>query len=126
MTEHRWTDLTTESELRALLGEPSARAGDKDRDRLHQLDREWLAASPFCLVATSRADGTCDVSPKGDSPGFAKAFLRSRLWDPQSWGGDALPSRAMLARSLDRPDESLDELERYYGADYANGLYPQS
>ncbi len=116
MTEHRWTDLTTESELRALLGEPSARAADKDRDRLHQLDREWLAASPFCLVATSGADGTCDVSPKGDPPGFV----------PQSWGGDALASRAVLARSLDRPDESLAELERYYGADYANGLYPQS
>ena len=38
---------------------------------LHDLDRQWLAASPFCLVATSAPDGTCDVSPKGDPPGFA-------------------------------------------------------
>ena len=36
---------------------------------LHELDREWLAASPFCLVATSDAEGRCDVSPKGDPAG---------------------------------------------------------
>ncbi len=29
---------------------------------------DWLAASPFCLVATAGADGTCDLSPKGDPP----------------------------------------------------------
>lgn len=41
------------------------------RDRLHPLDREWLARSPLCLVATAGADGSCDVSPKGDPAGFA-------------------------------------------------------
>ncbi len=42
---------------------------DKVRSELHELDRAWLAAAPFCLVATSGADGSCDVSPKGDPPG---------------------------------------------------------
>ncbi len=33
------------------------------------MDRDWLAASPFCVMATSDADGNCDASPKGDPPG---------------------------------------------------------
>lgn len=64
------TEVTTEADLRELLGEPSPAAVAKERSRLHALDREWLAASPFCLVATAGADGRCDVSPQGDPPGF--------------------------------------------------------
>ena len=63
-------EVTSEAELRALLGAPVPRAVTKERTRLHERDREWLAASPFCLIATAGADGTCDVSPKGDPPGF--------------------------------------------------------
>jgi PPOX class probable FMN-dependent enzyme len=62
-------EITTEAELRELLGEPAPRAATKDRSCLDDIDRRWLAASPFCLVATSAADGSCDVSPKGDPPG---------------------------------------------------------
>jgi PPOX class probable FMN-dependent enzyme len=63
-------EITTEAELRDLLGEPLPRVATKDRPALDEIDRQWLAASPFCLVATAGADGTCDVSPKGDPPGF--------------------------------------------------------
>ena len=63
-------EITTHEELRELLGTPTARVAAKERTRLHERDRQWLAASPFCLVATAGADGTCDVSPKGDPPGF--------------------------------------------------------
>ena len=62
--------IASEGELRALLGEPGERAATKERTRLHPRDREWLAASPLCVIATSGADGTCDASPKGDPPGF--------------------------------------------------------
>ncbi len=63
-------EVTSEEELRELLGPPMPRAITKERVALHEYDRQWLAASPFCLVATSAPDGTCDVSPKGDPPGF--------------------------------------------------------
>jgi PPOX class probable FMN-dependent enzyme len=63
-------EVTSHEELRELLGTPLPRVAQKDRPRLHDLDRQWLAASPFCLVATAGADGRCDVSPKGDPPGF--------------------------------------------------------
>jgi PPOX class probable FMN-dependent enzyme len=62
--------ITTEAELRELLGEPAAAALAKERNRLHELDRAWLGVSPFCLVSTSGPDGSCDVSPNGDPPGF--------------------------------------------------------
>ncbi len=63
-------EITTEEQLRALLGDPVPAALAKERTALADVDREWLAASPFCLIATSGADGSCDVSPKGDPPGF--------------------------------------------------------
>jgi PPOX class probable FMN-dependent enzyme len=64
------TEITTEAELRAALGGyASARAATKDRPDLHPLQIEWLKASPFCVLATSDADGNCDASPKGDPAG---------------------------------------------------------
>ncbi|MEP9362093.1 pyridoxamine 5'-phosphate oxidase family protein [Nocardioides sp. CN2-186] len=64
-----WTEITTVDELVELIGEPNARARDKGRPALLELDRDWLAASPFCVVATSSATGECDASPKGDPAG---------------------------------------------------------
>jgi PPOX class probable FMN-dependent enzyme len=65
-----WVEIESETELRELLGEVLPRAATKDRARLHARDRQWLENSPFCLIATSDADGNCDVSPKGDPAGF--------------------------------------------------------
>ena len=54
-----------------------------------------------------------------------KAFLRSQLWDPESWQPDAVPTRARIAHALERKHEPLEELERYYSPEtYAAGLYP--
>ena len=64
------TEITTEAELRAALGGyANNRAATKDRPSLHPLQIEWLKASPFCVLATSDADGNCDASPKGDPAG---------------------------------------------------------
>ena len=63
-------EITTPEELReALGGYPSGRAVTKERPALHPLQIEWLHASPFCVLATSDADGNCDASPKGDPAG---------------------------------------------------------
>ncbi len=68
-TASEWTTIASVEELAALLGEPSDRARDKSRPALLEVDRDWLAASPFCVMATSSAAGECDASPKGDPPG---------------------------------------------------------
>lgn len=65
------TEITTDAALRELLGTPIQRVLDKDRRMFTSEHRDWIAASPFCMVATSDADGRCDVSPKGDPSGFA-------------------------------------------------------
>jgi len=203
-----WSFVSNADELRRLVGSPVKRVAEKVRPDLHPIDREWLAASPFCLLATAAADGTCDVSPKGDPPGFthvlddrtiaipdrpgnrrvdgfanllenphvglifvipgrpdtlringsarlvreapffdelvvaghrpslaivvdveevfyhcSKAFLRSALWNPASWAPTAVPSRARIAHAVERPNETLAEVEAYYGSGYAENLY---
>lgn len=203
------TPITSPEELRELLGAPMPVAVAKERVTLHARDREWLARSPFCLISTSDADGNCDVSPKGDPPGFvhviddtsiavpdrpgnrradgfmnilsnprigliflvpgrgetlrvngrarlvrdapffdemtvkghrpalaviveieqvffhcAKALRRSKLWRPDTWDPDALPSHARIVGDLEYAEKSVAELEQYYSeAAYEKKLY---
>jgi PPOX class probable FMN-dependent enzyme len=64
-----YAEIGSLRELRDLLGSPGQRAATKERTRLHDQDRQWLAMSPFCVIATADADGNCDASPKGDPAG---------------------------------------------------------
>lgn len=67
--EEAWIPIDDLDALVALIGVPLPRTRDKARPALTDLDRDWLAASPFCVMATSSSDGACDASPKGDPPG---------------------------------------------------------
>ena len=205
-----WTEIADTDALVALLGEPMPRARDKVRPALTDLDRDWLAASPFCVLATAAADGSCDASPKGDPAGdlvhvidqhtialaerpgnrradgyrnilenphvgllfmipgrgdtlringrarlvsdapffdamvvkghrpvlavvveidevfhhCQKAFLRSQLWEPESWNPDGrVPRRAVIAHELEPSGRTVEELDEYYGPQYREGLY---
>jgi PPOX class probable FMN-dependent enzyme len=205
-----WSEITTVDELVGLVGEPNERARDKVRDRLLQIDRDWLAATPFCVLATADAEGRCDASPKGDPAGqlvhvlddttialaerpgnrrvdgyrnilanpyvgldflvpgrgdtlringrarlvseapffddlvvrgarpvlalvveveqvffhCAKAFLRSGLWQPETWAAAArIPRRAVIAKEYENAPGTLEELDAYYGEAYLRGLY---
>jgi uncharacterized protein len=80
------TEITSEAQLRALIGEPLPRVATKTRPGLHDYDKQWLASSPLCLVATSGADGSCDVSPKGDPPGFTLVLDDTTIAIPERPG----------------------------------------
>lgn len=70
VTETEITEITSETELHELLGGyATGRAVSKERKSLHPLQIEWLHSSPFCVIATSDANGNCDASPKGDPAG---------------------------------------------------------
>jgi uncharacterized protein len=85
--------LTTETELRAIVGgAPSERAQLKERRTLDAQSRAFIAMSPFILIATSGADGTCDVSPKGDAPGFVKVLNERQLVMPDRIGNNRIDS----------------------------------
>jgi uncharacterized protein len=62
--------ITTPEELRAKFAEPNRLTKAKIRDALDEQARTFVAASPFLLLATTNADGSLEVSPKGDAPGF--------------------------------------------------------
>lgn len=61
--------IRTSDELEGLIGKPGERSRNKVRTELTDADLRWLAASPFCVLATSDAEGACDASPKGDPAG---------------------------------------------------------
>ena len=62
---------------------PRRRSVLKERPTLDEHFRAFIAHSPFLLMATSDADGTCDVSPKGDAPGFVLVLDDRRIGDPR-------------------------------------------
>lgn len=64
--------IRTETELRDLIGRPADLVCSKVTDRLNPLTRQYVERSPFVLVATSDAEGGCDVSPRGDPAGFVR------------------------------------------------------
>ena len=82
--------VTSERELRDILGSPSERAVKKDIAGLDEHGRAFIARSPFLLLATSSATGRCDVSPKGDAPGFARVLDDHHLVVPERPGNRRL------------------------------------
>jgi uncharacterized protein len=84
-----FTRITTVADLEAF-GVPAPIIRDKVLTTLHDVHREWLAASTLVFVATSSADGRCDVSPKGDPPGFVRVLDPTRLAIPERPGNRRL------------------------------------
>ena len=82
--------VTSELELREIVGVPAARAVQKERAALDAHCRAFIARSPFLLMATAGPDGRCDVSPKGDAPGFVLVLDERRLVVPDRPGNKRL------------------------------------
>ncbi len=66
--------ITTEAELRKIIGEPTAVVQAKLADRLNPLTRPFVERSPFVCVATASPGGGIDVSPRGDPAGFVRVL----------------------------------------------------
>lgn len=62
--------ITTEAELRDVIGAEVPGLAEKNIDRLNDYARAFLAESPFLILATADANGQIDASPKGDAAGF--------------------------------------------------------
>lgn len=83
-----WADLPAITSVEQLesLGIPEPAARDKSLSTLQDVHRDWIAASPLVLIATSSTDGRCDVSPKGDPPGFVRVLDDRTLAIPERSG----------------------------------------
>lgn len=82
--------VQSEQELRALYELPGERAILKERRALDPHCRVFIAHSPFLLLATANAAGQCDVSPKGDAPGFVRVLDDTHLLIPDRPGNNRL------------------------------------
>ena len=78
--------VETLDELYALNGQPNDAIVNKHTTYLTPLLEEFIKASPFFLIATSDAEGNCDVSPKGDPPGSVKILDRRTIAVPDRPG----------------------------------------
>lgn len=79
-------DISSEVELRRIIKQPSAAAFDKVESLLTADFRQFIALSPFILVATSNAEHQLDVSPKGDKAGFVRVVDEHHLVIPERKG----------------------------------------
>ena len=82
--------VTSREELRAIFGAPMERAVLKERASLDVHSRAFIASAPFVLIATSGAAGRCDVSPKGDAPGFVLVLDDHHLVVPDRPGNNRI------------------------------------
>ena len=78
--------VASAEEVAALYGAPVEAVLSKVIDRVDRHCRDFIARSPFVLVATADEAGNCDVSPKGGAPGFVAVLDENRLAIPDAPG----------------------------------------
>jgi len=96
--------LRTEDELRALYGNASGRAAAKAIGKLDKHCRHIIATSPFLVISSAAADGTADVSPKGDAPGFVHVIDDSTIAIPDRPGNNRIDT---LVNIVGNPDVAV-------------------
>ncbi|HET6171536.1 MAG TPA: MSMEG_1061 family FMN-dependent PPOX-type flavoprotein [Gaiellales bacterium] len=75
--------ISSPAQLRELFGEPLPRVVAKEMPALDEATTEFVGASPFLVMATTGADGSCDAGPKGGPPGFVRVLSDTRLLIPE-------------------------------------------
>ncbi|MFK7983341.1 MAG: pyridoxamine 5'-phosphate oxidase family protein [Saprospiraceae bacterium] len=78
--------ITTEAELRTILGTPSEVVKNKTITVIDKYCRKFIEHSPFLTIASTNGKGETDVSPKGDPAGFVKILDEKTLAIPERLG----------------------------------------
>lgn len=82
--------VTSEEELRAVVGHPPQRSVDKVVRVVDEHSRRFIAHAPFVFVASLGDGGILDVSPKGDPAGFVKVLDERTIAVPDRLGNRRL------------------------------------
>ena len=75
-----------ENKYQNKFGYPAERIKGKVRPVMAAWIQDFIRHSPFCVLATSNADGDCDASPKGGKSGFVKVLNDKQLFVPDVAG----------------------------------------
>ena len=91
--------ITSLEALRELYREPSELVQRKKIARLDAGCRAVIEAAPLVLVATSRPDGGCEVSPRGGPAGFVQVLDEERVAIPDLSGNNLVDSISNIVRN---------------------------
>src|SRR5689334_25256039 len=80
--------LTSTADLRRTLPEPRPTTFSKILNALDEQSIAFLERCPFALIGTTTEDGTIEVSPKGDEPGFIRVEDPKTLLIPERIGNN--------------------------------------
>src|SRR5262249_7467342 len=80
--------LTSTDDLRRIITEPRLTTRAKILDALHRQPIDFLNRCPSALIGTPAPDGTIEVSPKGDEPGFIRVEDPRTLLIPERVGNN--------------------------------------
>jgi PPOX class probable FMN-dependent enzyme len=84
-------DVTELAELEPLFETVKEVSILKELDHVDANYAAWIAASPFCVLATAGAAGL-DCSPRGDAPGFVQLLDPKTLLLPDRRGNNRVDS----------------------------------
>jgi PPOX class probable FMN-dependent enzyme len=91
--------VRTPDELYERYAEPEQAVRTKAVASFDEHCRAYIALSPFVLMATTDAEGNCDVSPRGGAPGFVSVIDDTRLAIPDASGNNRLDSLRNVVQS---------------------------
>lgn len=83
-------------ELREHFGPVNPLAARKLLTRLDQFCRDFIALSPFLVVASHDGKGGADASPRGDAPGFVRVLDDTTLLIPDRRGNNRVDTFANI------------------------------
>ena len=78
--------LTSEDQIREIIGYPSELVKRKVINRIDKHCLNFISLSPLLFLSTADNEGNCDVSPRGDSPGSVLVLDESHLVIPERPG----------------------------------------
>ena len=91
--------VNSQEELRRIYNEPKERSLRKELDHLDEHCRNFIAHSPFVVVASTNPDGTADATPRGGEPGFVTVADERTLLIPDRPGNNRLDTMSNLVRT---------------------------
>jgi PPOX class probable FMN-dependent enzyme len=85
------TDVTS-ADLATIYAKPTPRVIAKARPSIDVHAKNFIAMSPFCVLATSGTDGSVDASPRGGGVGFVHVEGPNLLLMPDRAGNNRIDS----------------------------------
>lgn len=91
--------IADEAALREVVPPPGELVVRKELPHLDEHCINLIERTPLVFIATSDAQGRCDVSPRGDAPGFVQVLSQQHLAIPERPGNRRLDSLTNLLQN---------------------------